>query len=351
MKKLIFGLITLVILTITLLAQKISDEKISDTYILTGSIDEKYKITMYLTISTDGKAEGKYYYHSSKKYIDISGKIKKNNLTLEEKIYNQKTYKYEITGEFVGIFNKNNITFEGDWINANGKKSMPFNITSNSSIAVKNVMKHQVVYDRIDFFSYDYITLLVNNSSINNSNSEFFKSISDEKEWYSEILNDWIENFNNISKEDRQYYYLNNFIDFVYSDNNIIVFSHYFRVSPPSASVDFHLSYSTYNIKTGKYLDNSASNLFINPQAQQLTSLLKKNFLVQGYSRDDFMDFDNLRLNDNFYIDIEGVHFVYNHGDEYLAIAGEQPEVSFTFEEIRPFIKKSSSFYYLFEAS
>ena len=119
MKKNIFSLISIAILSFALFACSNNKE---ETYNLVGKIG-KISITMSITIDSKGNANGTYYYNKYKKDIKLAGNLVKKGLILEE-IVDGKT-----TAEFVGTFNKDRQEYKGNWINTKTEELIAFSFT------------------------------------------------------------------------------------------------------------------------------------------------------------------------------------------------------------------------------
>lgn len=86
-----------------------------------GKIDDKYTITMKLTLGGED-VSGSYRYSSSKSDIALNGRLTSGeDLTLTEMVNGNKTGTF--AGKLVGA------EFAGTWINADGTKTMPFVVT------------------------------------------------------------------------------------------------------------------------------------------------------------------------------------------------------------------------------
>lgn len=86
-----------------------------------GKIDDKYTITMKLTLGGES-VSGSYRYSSSKSDIALNGKLTSDeDLTLTEMVNGKKTGTF--TGKLIGA------EFAGTWINDDGTKTMPFVVT------------------------------------------------------------------------------------------------------------------------------------------------------------------------------------------------------------------------------
>lgn len=82
-------------------------------YYFSGLIDHKYAVSLRLNIS-GGVTSGKYYYHSQKHELDLSGSIRGGKLEMDEKV------KEKITGHFSGkIYDADSAV--GQWKSTKGK--------------------------------------------------------------------------------------------------------------------------------------------------------------------------------------------------------------------------------------
>ncbi len=342
MKKLIltFSIMLIYILQISispnqLWAQRIRTSNAANTYILTGSID-KNPITMILTIDDENVARGKYYYHRQKRYINIDG-----NATLNGAIVLKETSDTKMLGEFIGYFDIENTTFSGDWIELNTKKSMPFNLSKASPI---NHIETLGIYYFNEFeYSFEYIKLYGNSQAqgLNVLNKIFEDNATRNSEFILLKIEDYKSNSIN-----RNYYAFDFDMFFVYADDNIISIGNSYDEHTGTTSRYGGQTYNVYDIKTGELLSQNIANLVADKNNNTLVNLVKRKLLT-NYKRSDFINFDKITLNDNFYIDVEGVHFVYN---KYEIANGslEKISISFTFNQLKPFINKTSPFYYLF---
>ena len=312
---------------------------IADTFILTGTINNEYPITMYLTINTNSEVTGKYYYDKVRKYIPINGKIKGSTIELEEKINDN------ITGKFSGKFDRKNIKYSGTWINTGSEKQMSFELNKNSIYKINHVQTfaYEYNYDNILLHEGTYIVLVNNGnlSIINNMNMEFI----DEK---NTVYN--IAEYAKYAKDTEELYasfqFSSNY-DFKYIDENIISIISYYWEYMGGAHGNGGNSTSIFNIRTGKLLDKNIDTLIIDNDDENLVTMIQEK-LKEDYHEDEFFNFEQIRLNSNYYVDAEGLHFIYTTY-EIAPYARGQVYLSFSFDELKPFVKRSSPFYYLFE--
>lgn len=317
----------------TLFAQVSGYSKIADQYILTGTINGKYAITMYLTVdSTGSKASGRYYYHSQKKYMDLEGSTTRSGIILEEKDENA-----NMTGEFVGVFNTSTMTFSGNWGNAKTQKSMPFSLSKNSSIPISRM---EIFKDRNEVENSKYYPKLYSDSSsrgVNIINREIEAGINE----HIKYDRDCIYEYGSDSYESFYDY------DFVYADNNIVTVRSSIWMWTGGAHGNGASLYYIYNIRTGKELSRNTDELIVSKNNTSVINLLRKKLLID-YDENDFFDFDDIELSERFYVDIDGIHFYYGPYELGSYSLGNV-NVSFTFAELKPFVNRSNPFYYLFE--
>ncbi len=116
--------------------------KSSGIYEMTGLIDNKYPVTMSLTINKDGRATGSYYYDKNKKDIIINSSSKMP-LILEESVDG------ELMGKFIGTFDKENIVFTGAWRDPKSKKYMSFNLTQKATTGKVSNTKDDISLEKL----------------------------------------------------------------------------------------------------------------------------------------------------------------------------------------------------------
>lgn len=136
----------------------------------------------------------------------------------------------------------------------------------------------------------------------------------------------------------------------IYLDENIIIYKSGYTIGGRYAGTD----YSVYSINTGKniYIGDFISNL----NDRNLLSLLRKKVLE--YASNSNNDYYEYNYNDetyyrfdgySFYITPKGITF-YMHDEEVITGENEPHfiDIDFTFEELKPFIKRGSPLDYLF---
>ncbi len=162
MKSFFSNIITVLLFTIALVG---CGTKSGDRYTLKGTINEKYPITMNITIADDDTVTGKYYYDEHKIDIVLTGNSTKTGLILEEIVDGK------MTGEFIGSFDKDSIVYRGNWVNTSTKKSMPFEVSvlgskkkviAKNSVSNKNesyLKRFEGTYGEDEGETYHHITL------------------------------------------------------------------------------------------------------------------------------------------------------------------------------------------------
>ncbi len=321
-----------------LLAEQTPSTKIADTFVMKGTIASE-AVTIILTIPSNinndsddnnSSIKGIYFYNNQKKYIEIVGSMEQSNITL-----------YGQEGEFTGSFDPIKQVFVGNLLNTIKNKIEVFNFSNNG-----------LNISHLEIFERDY--------AAENFSISYFKIVEQAKDSYSiKPINQMIEQ--EINKKDSSavkikliadeyddhssYYYHGRFFC-EYVDENIIVITEYqseFAGGEGQAEKEL---YYIYSIKTGKLLNESVGQLFNNKNNKTLLSMFKSK-IESSYNYNQ-SDLNSFKISDHFYINTDGVHFAYNT-HELSGLNKEICYVSFSFEELRPFIYKLSPFYYFFQ--
>lgn len=318
-------------------------------YFMKGSIGGS-AITMYLYIKGN-KITGKYYYDSIKQFIDINGNINGDTFYINEFVNNNK----------IASLNGNiteNMIFSGDWISSDRNNKFNFNFSRyNSSFISKATIINSAL--KIDLensgkFESSRDAVVIENQR----KSKILDKISIDVDGVKsldengiadilskEIIDDYNNWKNNLSSETDLN--VKREIKISYLDNNIISFliNNYSYVGGVHG-IDTSVAY-IYSINTGNRIGTKLSELISNPSDMDLINLMRNKLLI-GYSEKDFFDFNAIELSDTFDITPTGIKFIY----PTYKIAGYSLgiiEIEFTFSELKPFVKSSSPFFYLFE--
>lgn len=141
-------------------------------------------------------------------------------------------------------------------------------------------------------------------------------------------------------------FYIFKEIDVSYLDNNIISFSIYNHSYTGGMHGIYNVVPSIYLIATGEKIGNNLSELVENKNDRELINLMRKK-LLRNYTDKDFFDFYSIELSDIYDITPSGVKFIwplYKIADYAQGVI----EIDFTYLELKPFVKKDSKFWYLF---
>ena len=362
MKK-IYILLSLILTTSLFTQEKSELSSTKNTYFLEGTIDNKFPITMRLTIEENTKkVNGQYYYNKVKTPIYFGESVLDKNSTLTLKEF-EKPYSHESkdksTGEFIGKIDKK-MVFKGTW--SNGKKSFDFEVKPNKSQMIQEVeLKKYSFKDsiptkpRIAIFDFSTETFQIANpkklAGINNINKEL--GVIDN---FNEDFSFWKE-----SPEEFMYLYeYHNSYGFIYRDNSIISINRMMYCYAGGAHGNLEYRPIVYSLENGKILNEKVSDLVYSIEDKKLIALLRKKLIEQmkeRYSDEDnsdeelkrgYFDFETIRLNDHYEVNALGINFVYNQY-EVASYAAGIITISFTYEELKPFVKKDSKLYYLFE--
>ena len=318
-------------------------------YFMKGSIGGS-AITMYLYIKGN-KITGKYYYDSIKQFIDINGNINGDTFYINEFVNNNK----------IASLNGNiteNMIFSGDWISSDRNNKFNFNFSRyNSSFISKATIINSAL--KIDLensgkFESSRDAVVIENQR----KSKILDKISIDvdgvksldENGIADILskeiiddyNNWKDNLSsetdlNVKREIKISYLDNNIISFLINNYSYVGGVH---------GIDTSVAY-IYSINTGNRIGTKLSELISNPSDMDLINLMRNKLLI-GYSEKDFFDFNAIELSDTFDITPTGIKFIY----PTYKIAGYSLgiiEIEFTFSELKPFVKSSSPFFYLFE--
>ena len=359
-------ILSLLLLTSSLFAQeKLDLSSTKNIYLLEGTIDNKYPITMRLTIEENTqKVNGQYYYNNNNIPIYFGESVLSENsiLTLKEftNIYPDTYNNSNSTGEFTGTLDKK-MVFKGIW--SNGKKSFDFEVNPNKAQIVQEIQIKK--YSFKDSFNtdpespaFDFAeeTFQIANpkklAGINKINKEL-GIINELNADYSY----WKENPDELRPHNMVF---DDSYEFVYRDNTILSINNMMYYYGGGAHGISDYSPVVYSLDSGEILNEKVSDLVYSIEDKKLVALLRKKLIEQmkeRYSDEDnsdeeikqgYFDFETIRLNDHYEVAASGISFVYNQY-EIASYAAGIIIVPFTYEELKPFVKKDSKLYYLFE--
>lgn len=349
---------------------------IETSYTLEGSIDSKYPITMHLTTTFDVKTNkqtvtGVYYYNRVGKFIYLGESVLNNNSNITLKEYatsSDANYDKNSTGEFTGILS-NNLIFKGIWKNKKNNFDFELKQNPNPKVQEREITKYSFV-DSVPFhdFEFEYEVLQIGNpkklSGIAKINKHlatpptFYVGGDAEKpEGFDALYSKWIEYAENIDNRfDRRAESYGSDYDLTYFDNNILSLSHTISwVFPFSYRADAFFPSVIYSLDSGEIINTEIENLIYNVDDEKLLAIMRQK--LRGNTRSVFPEsnekasyfyFERIRLNNNYTITSSGIYFDYGWGQIGPRSDGGQG-ISFTYEELKPFVKKDSELYYLFE--
>lgn len=326
-------------------------------YLLKGNIGTS-PVTMYLDMlsNLDNGVRVKYYYDNNGKFIYLYGSYTNNKIEVIKYSRDGVDIDESITGEI----SKNGI-FKGKWTSKNTNYNLDFKLYSSSIISSANLVT-VTMYTNIkieeEYYSFDFQKTAIladnKNTNFNNVIDKINGSTSMKDNLVSIMTNEAYQSYSNwnaLMKGDSNQVigfnyqaYLND--EITYADNNIASFIRLEYTYSGGAHGSTLMTPLIYDLNTSATINTSASNLIVNIQDNKLRDLLNKK-LLEDRTKENYFDFNTIELN-NFYITPYGIIFIWNQYD--IAPYSEGIiEVSFSFEELKPFVKEDSVFYYLFK--
>ena len=317
-------------------------------YVCNGNIGDS-EISMYLYLEGTNIV-GRYFYKNINQFIDIKGNINQDKLYIEEKVNNR------ITGYFNGVVS-NDSFFSGEWTSYDGENKYNFYFYKNESYPINRLniinSKLEMTFDdNRKFISTKDAVILENEKSLNNLDRisldvDGIKSLNTNRIAY--ILNNAIIDEYNVwkgSSYNKDDFHMIKEIDVSYLDENIISFSIYNYSYTGGMHGIYNVVPAIYFISTGEKIGLSLSELIENQNDRELINLMRSK-LLRNFTDKDFFDFYSIKLSDIYDITPSGVKFIwplYKIADYAQGII----EIDFTYLELKPFIRKDSKFWYLF---
>lgn len=299
-------------------------------YFYTGTLAGK-NIIASIEIE-ENKANGFYYFTQSKKNVELNGTRKNDTLSLKEK-NSQNNYELVL---------KNDKSITGNF-----KKNEAIALSPLDTFNTRNITKYYLLEKSTNAereFSYSIEKSEIENknnlASINSINKKIKSAVSGfEKSVKKELIS-----FRKNATANYQYFYE---LTPHYIDTNIIVFFERKYIYTGGAN---GISYSTpkmYSIKTGEEISYKTSSIIKNKNNPDIIEILKKK-LLDINDKDIYFDFDSITLPNTFCVSSSGITFIYSLYEIAPRIAGII-EITFTFEEIKPFINNVKNINYLFD--
>ena len=309
----------------------------SEFYLLTGNISGE-KASMYFYINQDKNIVSGYYYTKSKKSI-IEGSINNKKLKLKESDENN-----NIIASIVGEFNdKKQLNAEITYNKNSEVQDMSFELNRDVQVHYADIIdyyKNENINNSI--FSYHKTSLFFSKDN-DTKFSEIDNTINYLKEECDNYYNEWktiiADGFTNVIYE------IDNTINVGYIDNRIIALDNYSYYADEfhniKANIQEVFSLESSNLITIRELINN----FNDPK---LINIMREKILNSGNSKESYFDFYNITLeNSTFKILPNSINFIWQLYDIAPYSTGIT-EINFSFDELKPFIKKESYLYYLF---
>ena len=317
-------------------------------YVCNGNIGDS-EISMYLYLEGTNIV-GRYFYKNINQFIDIKGNINQDKLYIEEKVNNR------ITGYFNGVVS-NDSFFSGEWTSYDGENKYIFYFYKNESYPINRLniinSKLEMTFDdNRKFISTKDAVILENEKSLNNLDRisldvDGIKSLNTNRIAY--ILNNAIIDEYNVwkgSSYNKDDFHMIKEIDVSYLDENIISFSIYNYSYTGGMHGIYNVVPAIYFISTGEKIGLSLSELIENKNDRELINLMRSK-LLRNFTEKDFFDFYSIKLSEIYDITPSGIKFIwplYKIADYAQGVI----EIDFTYLELKPFIRKDSKFWYLF---
>lgn len=362
MKK--YFVLLLLIFSTGLFAEEPTVSAIETIYILEGPIDDKASITLYLNIESDFEentktVSGKYYYNNIGDFFYLGESVLENTSTLTLKAFSTSRDAYRNTnsiGEFKGTFSDDSV-FKGRWKSV--KNSFDFELKPRDTAVIQEIeitkysfSKKNDFYPVTSTFEFNTESFQIANpkkiSSIEKLNKELSKlgDFDDEYSSWKKILADEI----GVS-----YTFITSY-DFIYADNRLLSLEYQEWSYTGGAHGNGYVTPIIYSLGSGKILDKRVDDLISNGGDDKLILLmrqkLKEGMINMADTQLDenqfYFDFETIRLNNNYSIDDSGVTFIYNQY-EIAPYSSGIISIKFRYDELKPFVKKTSPLWYLFE--
>ncbi len=306
------------------------------SYIFKGSIDDKYPVTMNLKFHGD-EIFGYYYYDKYKSNITMSGKVSGNKVEIID------TYE----GEFVATLD--NGTMTGTW---SDKKTLPFTATLSeklpSSFTYRNYKFEKVINYINRYDENDNTTLIVDIVRLSTDDkNEVAEKINDTLEHqYATMITEISTAYADAMKEIEEYksgpfglsftsaYYVE------YVDERLLEIQYGTEYYHGGASGARFLDHFVFDLQTGAVI--KVTDFIKDINDKKLVAMLQTKLIEYSGDKDHYYNFEEIRLSDNFAISEGSITFWY---DAYKM----SPDITFTFDELKPFMKDNSLLSHLFK--
>ncbi|MEI0564094.1 DUF3298 and DUF4163 domain-containing protein [Brachyspira pulli] len=310
----------------------------SKFYMLSGNISGE-KASMYLYVNSNKNSISGYYYTKNKKAL-ITGSINNNKLNMQEVDENNNMH-----ATINGVLS-DDIVFSAEikYDESNEVKDMEFALNRNLPVYYANIIdyyKNDIISNSI--FSYHRTSF---SFSKNNENEtlNIDNSIMYIEEECNNYYNEWkallYVGSSNITYE------IDNTVNVGYIDSRVIALDNYSSMYTGgahgnTANIQEVFSLESSNLITIRDLISD----FNNPN---LISLMREKILKTGSTKEDYFDFNSITMENSTYrILPNSINFIWQPYDIAPYSTGTT-EISFSFEELKPFVKEGSPLSYLF---
>ena len=323
---------------------------VRNLYILEGDIDT-FPITVYLTIEKDTKkVYGKYYYNKNGNFLYLENGIlgNENNVLLKETITENGNKK---TTAFLNSTIKNNLEFSGKWKDAKLSTVLNFTTKPSDDSIIQFIQTKIKKIETNNFNILSQLPQIYNPqkiAGIDIINKKLLELDTFDENYKKLPLYNTYQNSNEteISKMYASY----NTYSLQYIDNKIISLkNNYFEYSGDTPRGNTIITPLVYDLETGDLLNKKTDDLFYRIDDSGLIELMREKLIKDADgSSEIYIDFENIRLNNNFYVSKTGINFVFNQYEIAPYVKGTTI-LKFTYDELKPFVKRTSKFWYLFD--
>ncbi|MEI0567859.1 RsiV family protein [Brachyspira pulli] len=310
----------------------------SKFYMLSGNISGE-KASMYLYVNSNKNSISGYYYTKNKKAL-ITGSINNNKLNMQEVDENNNMH-----ATINGVLS-DDIVFSAEikYDESNEVKDMEFALNRNLPVYYANIIdyyKNDIISNSI--FSYHRTSF---SFSKNNENEtlNIDNSIMYIEEECNNYYNEWkallYVGSSNITYE------IDNTVNVGYIDSRVIALDNYSSMYTGGAHR------STANLQEVFSLEDSnlitIRDLISDFNDNNLISIMREKILMTGSTKEDYFDFNSITMENSTYrILPNSINFIWQPYDIAPYSTGTT-EISFSFEELKPFVKEGSPLSYLF---
>lgn len=310
----------------------------SKFYLLEGNISGE-KADMYLYVNEKDKKVSGYYYTKNKKSV-ITGTINNKKLNLQEVDENNNMHASIVGNLSDDIVLNAEIRYE----ELEEVKDMEFSLNRNLPVYYADIVdyyKNESISNSI--FSY-HRTLLLFSKSTDMNSVDMESSINYLKEECDNYYNEW-KGLLYVGASNTTYE-IDNTINVGYIDDKIIALDNYSSLYTGGDHAEKANIQEVFSLESSNLI--TIRDLILDFNNADLISLMRDKILKTGSAREDYYEFNSITLeSSSFRILPNSVNFVWQANDISPYTVGIT-EISFTFEELKPYVKEDSPLYYLF---